>query len=142
MIINFHPDVAKSKKGIEIISRINQNNSHKIHNVTEKTSDEWKEIIKGDEELILVSPVNWWGPSYLFDEWAKEVLSYGFAYKYNESGVPEGLLNGRKFQFHLTHGTPHEMSDAMRDNIRRRLEVGIFGFCNSIVDVHFYDMQE
>lgn len=142
MIINFHPKEKESKKGLEIINRINKDNEHKIFHSTDKTASKWKEIISSDEKLILVAPVYWWGASYEFDKWAQEVLSYGYAYMYTEDGVKHGLLKGRRFEFHLTHGTPNEFSKEMEDNIRQRMDVGIFGFCDARVDVKFYDLSD
>jgi putative NADPH-quinone reductase len=78
--------------------------------------------------------------SYEFDKWVQGVLSYGYAYKYNEQGMPEGLLNGRAFEFHTTQGTPEAYATVMRENMKQRLEVGIFGFCNAKVDVIFHQV--
>lgn len=139
MIINFHPKELPSKKGIEVITALNADNSHTVVHVTEKTSEEWKEIIKSDEKLILVAPTYWWGLSYEFDTWAQNVLSYGFAYEYKD-GLPVGLLVGREFELHTTHGTPAAYAEVMRSNIKQRLEVGIFGFCDAKVTVTFYDL--
>ncbi len=142
MIINFHPKSVMSRKGAEIIERINKNSEHKVVHVSDKTFVAWKDIVSSDEKLILVSPIFWWGPSYLFDKWAQDVFAYGFAYKYNDDGTPVGLLKGRQFEVHLTHGTPHKIAEVMRHNIRERLEIGIFGFCDSKVDINFYDLTE
>ena len=138
MIINFHPKEIPSVKGLDIINTLNANEKHEVFHSTDKTTDEWKTIFKGDEKLILVAPTFWWGFSYEFDKWAQEVLSYGFAYQYTAEGMPEGLLNGRAFEFHTTQGTPEAYATVMRANMKQRLETGIFGFCGAKVDVHFY----
>jgi NAD(P)H dehydrogenase (quinone) len=141
MIINFHPQEIESKKGLEVIAKLNGDASHAVFHVTDKTIEEWKAIISSDEKLVLVAPTYWWGAGYEFDKWIQVVLSYGYAYKYNEQGMPEGLLNGRAFEFHTTQGTPEAYATSMRENIKQRLEVGIFGFCNAKVDVKFYDKE-
>lgn len=138
MIINFHPKEKVSKKGLEVIEMLNVDKSHTVVHVTDKTAEEWIDIIKGDEKLVLVAPTYWWGLSYEFDRWAQNVLTYGFAYKYNEQGMPEGLLNGREFEMHTTQGTPAAYAEVMRENMKKRLDVGIFGFCNAKVTVTFY----
>jgi putative NADPH-quinone reductase len=140
MIINFHPKELESKKGKEVISSLEGDGTHEVVHSSDKTRDEWKAIVAGDEKLILVTPTYWWGGSYEFDKWIQNVFSYGFAYQYNESGMPEGLLKGRAFEMHMTHGTPAEYATVMRENIKKRLETGIFGFCNSKVDITFYDL--
>jgi putative NADPH-quinone reductase len=79
-----------------------------------------------------------WGVGYEFDKWAQEVFAYGFGYEYNEQGMPVGLLKKRPFTMHITHGTPTSMATVMLENMKKRLETGIFGFCDATVDVHFY----
>lgn len=138
MIINFHPKEIPSVKGLEVINMLNADSSHEVLHVTDKTVDEWKAIIQGDEKLILVAPTFWWGLSYEFDRWIQNVLSYGFAYQYTPEGMPEGLLNGRAFELHTTQGTPEAYATVLRANMKQRLEVGIFEFCGAKVDVHFH----
>ena len=58
----------------------------------------------------------------------------------NEQGKPEGLLKGRAFEMHITHGTLEAYATVMRDTMKTRLEKGIFGFCDSKVDIIFYDL--
>jgi putative NADPH-quinone reductase len=141
MIINFHPKEIESKKGPEIITKPNKDNSHTVVHASEKSGDEWRKIISSNEPLVLVAPVYWWGASYEFDKWVQDVFSYGFAFKYNEQGLPEGLLNGRAFEMHMTQGTPLSYAAVMNENIKTRLEKGIFGFTNSKVTLNFYDMH-
>ncbi len=138
MIINFHPKELESKKGKEVIASLNQGGAHQVFHSTDKSAEEWKDVIKGDEKLVLVAPTYWWGLSYEFDKWAQNVLSYGFAYEYNAEGFPVGLLNGREFEVHTTQGTPEVYASELRENMKKRLEKGIFGFCGGKVTVHFY----
>ena len=140
MIINFHPKEIESKKGKSIIESLSVSGNHTVFHVTDKTAKEWQEIITSDETLILVAPIYWWGASYEFDRWAQEVFSYGFSYKYNDAGMPEGLLNGRVFEMHMTHGTPTAFAGVMEENITLRMEKGIFGFCGALVTMKFYDL--
>ena len=142
MIVNFHPKEIPSKKGLEIISRLNKNNEHGVFHSSDKTPDQWQNIISGNEKLLFVGPVYWWGLSYEFDKWLQTVFAYGFAYKYNDTGLPEGLLNGRSFKMHLTHGMPKAFAAQMEENIKTRLETGIFGFCKAKVEVKFYDLTD
>ena len=138
MIINFHPKEKESKKGVEVIAELNKGGAHEVFHVTDKTAEEWQAVINSDEKIILVAPTYWWGLSYEFDRWAQNVLSYGYAYKYTAEGIPEGLLKGRAFELHTTQGTPEIYATKMRANMKERLEVGIFGFCDAKVDVTFH----
>lgn len=139
MIINFHPKEIESKKGKEVIEALIKDTPQVVFHVTDKTTEEWKTIIASNEALVLVAPTYWWGASYEFDRWAQEVLKYGFAYKYDE-GMPVGLLNGRVFEMHMTHGTQYAHASAMQENIKLRMEKGIFGFCGAVVTMKFYDL--
>lgn len=141
MIINFHPQEIESKKGVAVIAELNKDGAHAVLHVTDKTIDEWKEIIKSDEPLILVAPTYWWGLSYEFDKWIQGVLSYGFAYQYDANGMPQGLLNSRPFTVHTTQGTPAIYAEVMRANMKQRLETGIFGFCGAKVEVVFHEAK-
>jgi putative NADPH-quinone reductase len=138
MIVNFHPKEIESKKGVDVIASLNEGGEHSVFHVTDKTPEEWKTIISGDEKLILIAPTYWWGLSYEFDKWIQSVLSYGYAYQYNAHGMPEGLLKGRAFELHTTQGTPEAYATALRSNMKHRLEIGVFGFCDAKVDVHFH----
>jgi putative NADPH-quinone reductase len=140
MIINFHPKELESKKGKEVITKLNEGGSHTVVHVTDKTVDEWKQIILSEEKLVLVAPTYWWGLSYEFDKWIQGVLSYGFAFQYTAEGMPEGLLKGRAFELHTTQGTPEGYATVMRANMKQRLETGIFGFCDAKVAITFYDL--
>jgi hypothetical protein len=54
--------------------------------------------------------------------------------------MPEGLLKGRAFELHITQGTPKAYAETMRANMKQRLDIGVFGFCDAVVDVTFYDL--
>jgi NAD(P)H dehydrogenase (quinone) len=140
MIINFHPKELESKKGQAVIADLVQQDNDIVVHATDKTKEEWQAILASDEKITLVAPVYWWGGSYEFDKWIQNVLSYGFAYRYTDAGMPEGLLNGRAFAMHMTHGTPEGYASVMRENIKARMETGIFGFCNAKVSLSFYDL--
>ncbi len=141
MIIQFHPKEIPSVKGLEIIKKLSQSNKHSVVQAQDKTASEWREIIRSDEELLLLAPVYWWGGSYEFDKWIQDVFSADFAFKYGENGMPVGLLNGRQFELHMTMGTPTAYATTMMANIKTRMETGIFGFCGGKVKVFFYDQE-
>ena len=139
MIINFHPEEKESKKGNEVIADINKGSVHEVVHASAKTVEEWQTLLKSDETLILVAPIYWWGASYEFDRWMQNVFSYGFAYQYTENGIPEGLLKGRAFQLHMTHGTPTAYATKMLENIKERMTIGIFGFSDAHVEIFYYE---
>lgn len=141
MIVNFHPQEIPSVKGVEIIARLNASNDHSEVHAIDKTAEEWQAIIAGTEKLVLVAPIYWGAAGYEFDKWVQNVFTPGFAFQYSAEGFPEGLLEGRAFELHLTHGTPTAYAGRMLENIKSRFVDGIFAFCNATVDIHFYDQQ-
>jgi len=141
MIVNFHPKEIPSKIGLELIDKLNAKGEHSVVHALDKTTAEWQAVISGSEKLIFVAPVFWWAAGYEFEKWMQSVLSFGFAYKYSDAGLPEGMLNGRAFEMHLTHGTPTVYAGVMQENIKTRLAQGIFAFCNATVDVQFHDLH-
>ncbi len=138
MIINIHPKEIESKTGKAIIDQLAKETNEKIVFINDKTATEWQEIVKSDEKLIFVGPIYWWGLGYEFEKWTQDVLTYGYAYKY-EDGSKICLLNDREFEVHLTHGTPSDYANVMKNNISERLEKGIFGFCGAKVKVIFHE---
>ena len=58
-------------------------------------------------------------------------LTNGFAFAYNEQGVPEGLLKGKTAQLYVSTGTPNEHYEqsGMHTAQRRVIDEGVFGFC-------------
>ncbi len=140
MIIDIHSKEIESKSSVKIIKELSDKTNEAVLHITDKDTAAWQEIIKSDEPIRFVGPVYWWGMGYEFDKWIQNILSYGFAYEYKE-GVPTGLLQSRKFEIHLIHGTPAEFATEMRSNISERLTKGVFGFCDATVEVKFYDMN-
>ena len=141
MIVNFHPKEIESVKGVEIIARLSANNDHQLFHVLDKTAEEWQSVISGTEKLVLIAPVYWGAAGYEFERWVQNVFTPGFAFQYSAEGFPQGLLKGRAFELHLTHGTPTAYAGKMQENIKSRFVDGIFSFCDSVVDIHFYDQQ-
>lgn len=143
MIVNIHSKEIESKNTLEIINNLVAEKGltpEDVVHISDKTPDEWKEIIKSNTPITFVGPVYWWGLGYEFDKWAQNVLSYGFAFEYRD-GSPTGLLNERQFEMHLVHGTPVAFADVMKNNISERVTRGIFGYCNAKCEVKFYEMK-
>ncbi|QQR93463.1 NAD(P)H-dependent oxidoreductase [bacterium] len=140
MIINFHPKEIESKLGVQVISELNKDNKHQVFHSTDKSKQEWQDIIRSEEELHLVAPVYWWGFSYNFDKWVQDVIAYGFAFLFDETGK-KGLMNGRKFNVHLTHGHTPDGDPTMKENLEERLRTGIFNYVGAEVEIIWYMVQ-
>jgi NAD(P)H dehydrogenase (quinone) len=141
MIINTHPREREANHTLKVIATLVEKYQEPVVHISDKTVSEWQAIITSDEPMRFVGPVYWWGMGHEFEKWMQEVLSYGFAYQY-ENNVPVGLLDGRAFEVYLTHGTPAEHAEVMRTNITERLTKGVFGMCRATATISFFDQSQ
>lgn len=83
------------------------------------------------DTLIFVYPLWWTGLPAILKGYVDRVFSYGFAYRYNQTGEIEGLLKGKKGFLVTTHGTPnaHYDSTGMTQALKETTDSGIFNFC-------------
>jgi len=136
MILHIHPTNIPSVTGKALAEKLALESGQSIFKTSDKTAQEWRDVIDTNEHLILVAPVYWWGLSSDFEQWLEGVFSFGWAFDYTKQ--PTGLLQGKTMTIHLTHGTPAEYADAMRKNIVERLESGVFGYCGIATEIHFH----
>lgn len=141
MIINIHPREREANHTLKVIAALVEKHQEPVVHISDKTVSEWQAIIMSDEPMRFVGPVYWWGMGHEFEKWMQEVLSYGFAYQY-ENNVPVGLLDGRAFEVYLVHGTPAVLAQTMRTNITDRITMGIFDKCKAVSTVSFFDQAE
>lgn len=65
-----------------------------------------QELIKNASHLVLVYPI-WWGSTpALMKAFVDRVFTTGFAYRYNEKGMPVKLLSGRTARIMITMDAP------------------------------------
>jgi putative NADPH-quinone reductase len=141
MIINFHPVEIPSKTGAAIIADLQSKDPNiEAFVPSSKTVEQWQNIIKSSEPIIMVAPIYWWGAGYEFDKWLQGVFDYNFAFSF-DSGTKEGLLEGREFIIYMTHKTPDMYAQSMLKNITDRLEQGIFGYCNAKININFVEQK-
>lgn len=96
----------------------------------EDIAQEQRYITQADT-LIFVYPLWWTGLPAILKGYVDRVFSYGFAYRYNQTGEIEGLLKGKKGFLVTTHGTPnaHYDSTGMTQALKETTDSGIFNFC-------------
>jgi NAD(P)H dehydrogenase (quinone) len=75
-----------------------ENNKKLIKNYQDKIS-------KADE-IVFVHPIWWSVTPAILKNFLDNILTAGFAYKYNEKGIPQGLLTGKIAKVFTTSGTP------------------------------------
>ena len=142
MIINFHPSEIPSKTGSSVIADLQaQDPTLEVFRPADKTSEQWQDVIKSDEQIVMVAPIYWWGAGYEFDKWLQGVFGYNFAFSF-DTGEKQGLLGGREFTIYLTHKTPDMYAQSMFDNLTDRLEQGIFGYCDAKININFVEQKD
>lgn len=100
---------------------------------SQKPADIEKEhsYITEADVVVMIYPIWWTGIPAMLKGYIDRVFSYGFAYKYNDQGLPVGLLAGKKGFIINTQGTPAEYYDStgMTDALKKTSDAGILGFC-------------
>lgn len=100
----------------------------------------YQDLVSWADHFTFVYPL-WWGqmPAML-KGFIDRVFSNGFAFVYNENGVPEGLLNGKTAQLYISTGTPNEIYEQthMHKSQNRVISEGVFGFCGIDATMTFF----
>lgn len=98
-----------------------------------------QEHIEWADVITFVYPIWWADKPAILKGYIDRVLSYGFAYKYEE-GVPIGLLEGKKVIIFNTSGTPNEVYTAtgMHEAMKKLTKDGVFAFCGLDVIDHIF----
>ena len=91
----------------------------------------YQNLLSWADHFTVVYPL-WWGqmPAML-KGFVDRTLTNGFAFVYNEQGIPEGLLNKKTAQLYVSTGNPDEYYEqsGMHAAQRRVIDEGVFGFC-------------
>jgi putative NADPH-quinone reductase len=139
MILHIHPASPVSVTGTALAGSLSSQSGEPIFKTTDKTPQQWRDIIDNGEQLTLVAPIYWWGLSSDFEIWVQNVFTMGWAFDYTKQ--PTGMLQGKKMIIHLTHGMPAEYADMMRKNITERLQQGVFGYCGIETEIEFHPVM-
>jgi NAD(P)H dehydrogenase (quinone) len=88
------------------------------------------EDLANAEGIVVVHPI-WWGqPPAIIKGWVDRVFRRGIAYRFKESGEPEGLLRAKKAVIFNTSNTPAEMEESRcRDSIAGLWKTCVFDTC-------------
>jgi len=80
--------------------------THEDLSQKDETREYYQAKITQADEIVFIYPF-WWGsmPAIL-KNWIDQVFMSGFAFKYDESGRPKGLLNGKRAKVISTSGAP------------------------------------
>ncbi|MZP30606.1 flavodoxin family protein [Heliobacterium undosum] len=89
------------------------------------------DLIAAADGITMIYPIWWSGMPALLKGYIDRVFSYGFAYRYNDEGVPVGMLSGKKGLIINTLGSTTEYYDSigMTEAVKKTTDTSIFGFC-------------
>ena len=99
---------------------------------------EQKEIDQADM-IIVIHPVWWLGIPAILKGWFDRVFSYGYAYCYDDKGILQSLLAGKKAIVINTTGCPEQTSyidTGLKEAFMKALDLGIYGFVGMEVVLH------
>ncbi len=103
-----------------------------------------QEKVSQAEALVLIHPVWWVGTPAILKGWIDRVFSLGFAYNYDETGHPVGILKHKKALIINTAGATEADAEVSRmTDILKQIESDhIIKFCgiNDVQHVIFYNV--
>lgn len=111
--------------------------------VHEKIAEE-QDFIRRADALTFIYPIWWTGLPAMMKGYIDRVMSYGFAYRYDE-GVQKGLLTGKKAYIFNSHGKSKAEYEAsgMDRALLLTSDQGIYSYCGLEIKSHlFFDKAD
>ncbi|MEP6802890.1 MAG: NAD(P)H-dependent oxidoreductase [Flavobacterium sp.] len=98
-----------------------------------------QDFITWADRIIFIYPIWWTGMPAIMKGYIDRVLSYGFAYRYDQ-GIQKGLLTGKQTIIINSHGKSNAEYKAMGMDKALALtsDKGIFTYCGLEIEKHFY----
>jgi len=98
-----------------------------------------QDFISRADQIIFIYPIWWTGMPAIMKGYIDRVMSYGFAYRYDQ-GVQKGLLSGKQTVIINSHGKSYSEYESIGMNQALSLtsDKGIFTYCGLEVKKHFF----
>jgi len=98
-----------------------------------------QEYISWADHVIFIYPIWWTGMPAIMKGYIDRVMSYGFAYRYDQ-GVQKGLLTGKQAIIINTHGKSNAEyeSNGMDKALILTSDKGIYSYCGLEIKQHFF----
>lgn len=94
-----------------------------------KETEEMQDLLKKADKIVFIYPVWWASMPAILKGYFDKVLTPGFAFKY-ESGLPIGLLKGKKAAIIITSGGNKLLLKIFMGDVQKKLiKDDILGFC-------------
>lgn len=113
-------------------------NGQRMGKVSEDVQTE-QDFITWADRIIFIYPIWWTGMPAIMKGYIDRVLSYGFAYRYDQ-GVQKGLLSDKSTIIINSHGKSNaEYAESGLDKaLALTSDTGIFNYCGLEIQQHFY----
>ncbi|MBP4138914.1 NAD(P)H-dependent oxidoreductase [Flavobacterium geliluteum] len=98
-----------------------------------------QDFISWADQIIFIYPIWWTGMPAIMKGYIDRVMSYGFAYRYDQ-GVQKGLLAGKQTIIINSHGKSKAECETLEMDKALILtsDIGIFKYCGLQINQHFY----
>jgi NAD(P)H dehydrogenase (quinone) len=98
-----------------------------------------QDFITWADHITFVYPIWWTGMPAIMKGYIDRVMSYGFAYRYDQ-GIQKGLLTGKGTTIINTHGKSNAEYEAigMDKALSLTSDTGIYTYCGLQIKNHFY----
>ncbi|AEV97247.1 NAD(P)H dehydrogenase [Niastella koreensis] len=113
-------------------------NGQRMGHVAEDVKKE-QAYISWADHITLIYPIWWTGMPAIMKGYIDRVMSYGFAYRYDQ-GVQKGLLTGKQAIIINTHGksTAEYEANGMGKALSLTSDKGIYTYCGLTINQHFF----
>ncbi len=98
-----------------------------------------QDFITWADQITFIYPIWWTGMPAMMKGYIDRVMSYGFAYRYDQ-GVQKGLLTGKTAVIINSHGKSHSEYEAigMDKALSLTSDKGIYTYCGLTIKQHFF----
>lgn len=126
------------KINFDPILSLNDMREQRMGKISEDVKRE-QDFISWADHITFIYPIWWTGMPAILKGYIDRVMSYGFAYRYDQ-GVQKGLLKGKQTVIVNTQGKSHNEyeSTGMDKALLLTSDDGIFTYCGLIVNRHFF----
>tara|TARA_R110002124_G_scaffold274039_2_gene443706 strand:- start:1249 stop:1824 length:576 start_codon:yes stop_codon:yes gene_type:complete len=124
--------------GFDPVLSLNDMQGQRMGKVCEEVKIE-QDFITWADHITFVYPIWWTGMPAILKGYIDRVMSYGFAYRY-DNGVQKGLLSAKKTTIINTQGKSQEeyKSIGMDKALRLTSDQGVYEYCGMEISQHFF----
>lgn len=103
--------------------------SKKVSSKQNKLIKEYQDKISNSNKIILIYSVWWYNVPAMVKGFFDNIFTAGFAFKYGENKMPEGLLKGKDVFIVRTFGSPKIATFLFGNGALKSIKKATFGFC-------------